>query len=462
MDEKDGAPAASELKTEGVGKLLWKYSLPTIVGMLVFAFYNIIDRVFIGHAVGSLGIAAVAITYPIFLILMAFGMLAGIGAGALISIRLGAGRRDEAERILGNAFAALLVLSVISTAAGLFFLDDILVAFGASPNTLPYARIFMRIIFMGTIFYFISMGMNYAIRSEGHPGVAMGTMLIGSAINIVLNPLFIFVFKLGIAGSALATLVSNFVSSTWVIWHFTRGKGHIKLHLNNIRLKFEVMKPVVLIGLSPFITQLAGCVVAIFMNRSMLHYGGDIGVSALGIITGITMSLMMPIMGISQGAQPIIGYNFGAGEHGRVKKAMMLSCGWATVISAAAFIAAYTAPGTIIRIFDSRTPELITVAVNGMKIFMMGIIFLGFQIVGTSYFQAVGKPKISIFLTLLRQTFLLLPFIFIFPRFWQLDGLWFAMPASDIITSIVVYFFIVFEIKKLRGEPASSSSGATA
>lgn len=450
MEDNNSGTAAAELKTESVGRLLWKYSLPTIVGMLVFAFYNIIDRVFIGRAVGSLGIAAVGITYPIFLILIALGMLVGIGAGTMVSIKLGAGRREEAEKILGSAFTVLIVLSAFSTAAGLIYLDPILTAFGASPNILPYARDFMRIIFISIVFSFISMGLNNVIRAEGNPGTAMGTMLIGSAINIALNPLFIFVFNMGVAGSALATLVSNAVSSAWVVWHFTRGRGNIKLRLANLAPDPALLRPVFLIGLSPFITQMAGSVVAVFMNRSMLHYGGDIGVSALGIVSGITMSLMMPIIGISQGAQPIIGYNYGAGEHGRVKKAIMLSCGWATAISGLVFAAAYAAPETIIRIFDSRTPELVTVGVNGMKLFMAGVIFLGFQIVGTNYFQAVGKPKISIFLTLLRQAFLLIPFIYILPRFWQLNGLWLAMPASDIVTSIVVFFFMAAEMKKLR------------
>lgn len=450
-DKNKKQAAAGELKTESIGKLLWKYSLPTIVGMLVFAFYNIIDRIFIGRAVGSLGIAAVGITYPIFLILIALGMLVGIGAGTMVSIKLGAGRKDEAEKILGSAFTTLVALSVISTAAGLFYIDGILISFGASPNVLPYARDFMRIIFLSIIFSFISMGLNNLIRAEGNPGTAMGTMLIGSLINIALNPLFIFVFGLGVAGSALATLVSNAVSSAWVMWHFTRGKGNIKLRLKHLIPDPAILKPVLLIGLSPFITQLAGSAVAVLMNRSMLHYGGDIGVSALGIVSGITMSLMMPIIGISQGAQPIIGYNYGAGEHGRVKKTMLLSCIWATAISGAVFIAAYAAPEAIIKIFDSRTPELVTVGVNGMKLFMIGVIFLGFQIVGTNYFQAVGKPHVSIFLTLLRQAFLLIPFIYILPRFWQLNGLWLAMPAADIITSIVVFLFLTAEMKKLQG-----------
>lgn len=450
-DKNKKQAAAGELKTESIGKLLWKYSLPTIVGMLVFAFYNIIDRIFIGRAVGSLGIAAVGITYPIFLILIALGMLVGIGAGTMVSIKLGAGRKDEAEKILGSAFTTLVALSVISTAAGLFYIDGILISFGASPNVLPYARDFMRIIFLSIIFSFISMGLNNVIRAEGNPGTAMGTMLIGSLINIALNPLFIFVFGLGVAGSALATLVSNAVSSAWVMWHFTRGKGNIKLRLKHLIPDPAILKPVLLIGLSPFITQLAGSAVAVLMNRSMLHYGGDIGVSALGIVSGITMSLMMPIIGISQGAQPIIGYNYGAGEHGRVKKTMLLSCIWATAISGAVFIAAYAAPEAIIKIFDSRTPELVTVGVNGMKLFMIGVIFLGFQIVGTNYFQAVGKPHVSIFLTLLRQAFLLIPFIYILPRFWQLNGLWLAMPAADIITSIVVFLFLTAEMKKLQG-----------
>ncbi|MEZ7893039.1 MAG: MATE family efflux transporter [Candidatus Wallbacteria bacterium] len=452
MENQKNSAAALELKTQSVGKLLLKYSIPTIVGMMVFAFYNIIDRIFIGRAVGSMGIAAVGITYPIFMILIAFGMLVGIGAGTLVSIKLGAGHRDEAEKILGNALTVLIILSVISTIAGLFYLENILLAFGASQNTLGYACDFMRIIFLGIIFSFVAMGLNNVIRAEGNPGLAMGTMLIGSIINILLNPLFIFVFKLGVAGSALATLVSNLVSSAWVIWHFTRGKSNIKLRARNMVIEFSIIKQIFFIGLSPFITQLAGSVVGIAMNKNMLLYGGDIGVSALGIISGLTMSLMMPIIGISQGAQPIIGFNYGAGEYARVKKAINLSCIWATAISALVFTAAYAAPEFIIKIFDSRTPELITVGTHGMKIFMIGVIFLGFQIVGTNYFQAVGKPKTSIFLTMLRQIILLVPFVYIFPYFWKLDGLWLAMPAADIITSAVVFFVLSSEMKRLRKE----------
>ena len=428
--------------------------------MLVFALYSIVDRIFIGRAVGSVGIGAVSLTFPIFMILMAVGMLIGTGTGTLISIRMGEGKTREAEKLAGNAFFLLIMIGVIGTFLGLTYIDRILYTFGASANTFPYARDFMHVIFWGITFNFIAMGMNNIIRAEGNPKIAMKTMLIGAFLNIILNPIFIFGLNMGVRGSALATVISNIATSSWVMFHFTIGKSNLKLRLKNLKVNLKTMMPAFAIGISPFSMQIAASVVSVIANRSLLYYGGDTAVSAMGIISAIAMFIFLPIMGINHGAQPIIGFNYGAHEFSRVKKAVLLTISAASVISFSGFLVVFFAPEFLIRMFDKNSVELVKIGAPGMRTFLLLIPLLGFQAVGTNFFQAIGKAKVSIFLSLLRQVLLLIPFLLIFPRYWGLDGIWLASPASDLIAFITTAGFLMAELKRLDGNQAQKDAAA--
>jgi len=426
--------------------------------MLVFAMYSVVDRIFIGRAVGSVGIGAVSLTFPVFMILMAIGTLVGIGTGTLISIRMGEGKTAEAEKLAGNAFSLLIIFGAAGTFLGLTYIDKILYAFGASVNTFPYARDFMHVIFLGTTFNFIAMGMNSIIRAEGNPRIAMKTMLIGAILNIILNPVFIFGLNMGVRGSAMATVISNIATSSWVMFHFTLGKSNLKLRLKNLKINLRTMMPAFAIGISPFSMQMAASLVSVIANRSLLYYGGDIAVSAMGIINAIGMFILLPIMGINQGAQPIIGFNYGAREFSRVKKTVLLAISAASAISFSGFLVVFFAPEFLIRMFDQNSVELVKIGAPGMKTFLLLIPLIGFQAVGTNYFQAIGRAKISIFLSLLRQVILLIPFLLIFPKFWGLNGIWIASPASDLIAAITTGGFFLAELRKLSAAQAQKDA----
>jgi len=307
---------SKQLGEEKIGKLLLTFSVPAIVGMLVNALYNIVDRIFVGRGVGALAIAGITISFPIMLILMAFGMLVGLGATSLISIRLGQNKQEDAEQIMGNAMILLIVLMLGTTVVGLAFLEPLLRVFGASADVMPYAKDYLRIILIGAVFQGIGFGMNNFIRAEGSPKIAMLTMLIGAILNTILDPIFIYIFKWGIQGAALATVISQAASSIWVLSHFLGGKSILKVQKQNLRLKMDVVLSIFSIGFAPFMMQLAASVVNGVMNNQLVEFGGDMAISAMGIITSVSTLILMPIFGINQGSQPIIGFNYGAKKYG--------------------------------------------------------------------------------------------------------------------------------------------------
>ena len=439
---------SKQLGEENIGKLLMKFSIPAIVGMLVNALYNVVDRIFIGQ-VDTLALSGVTITFPISIIIMAFGMLVGIGAAALISIRLGQQKKEEAEHILGNAFALIIIISLIVTVLGLIFLEPMLLKFGASKDTMPYAKQYITIILIGTVFQSIGFGLNNAIRAEGNPRIAMFTMLIGGVLNTILDPIFIFVFHMGTRGAAIATVISQIVNTIWVLYYFLGGKSVLKIIFKNLRLDAKVVKSIFAIGMSPFSMQLAASLVTIISNKSLVKYGGDYALGAMGAIMSIAMLVLMPIFGINQGCQPIIGYNYGAKRYDRVKHALKLAILAATTITTTGFIIIQLFPKQLISIF-SNDPALIVVGVQGIRIYLFMIPVIGFQIVSSNYFQAIGKAKISIFLGLSRQVILLIPLLFILPRFYELKGVWASAPTSDIISSILTAVFLFVEIRHLN------------
>ncbi|WIV13014.1 MATE family efflux transporter [Proteiniborus sp. MB09-C3] len=441
---------AQLLGEEKIGKLLLKFSIPAIVGMIVNALYNIVDRIFIGNFVDSLGLAGVTIAFPIMIIIMAFGMLVGIGGTSLISIRLGEGKKEEAELILGNAMVLLVIFSASISILGLVFLDPLLKLFGASPQVLPYSREYLSIILFGAVFQTIGFGMNNFIRAEGNPRRAMSTMLIGAILNTILDPIFIIVFNMGIKGAALATIISQAVSAAWVLSYFFRNKSSLEVKKENWKLNLSTVKGILAIGSAPFAMQVAASGITTLLNHSLKTYGGDLAISAYGAINSFSTILLMPIFGINQGSQPIIGFNYGAKKYDRVKKALMLAIMAATSFTIIGFIVTRLFPAQLVALFNSKDKELISIGANGMKIFFTMLPIIGFQIVSSNYFQATGKPKQSMLLSLSRQVLMLIPAILILPRFFGLNGVWMAGPTADFFSFLLTSTFIILELKRLQ------------
>lgn len=444
-----------ELGTASIGELLLKFSIPAIAGMIVNALYNIVDRMYIGHmggGIGTVALSGLAITFPISTIIMAFGMLVGIGSSSMISIRLGEKKHDSAEKILGNALVIDIIISIVTSSVGLLFLDSLLKLFGASAEGLPYARAYIGIILMGAVLQNIGFGINNIIRSEGNPKMAMLTMVFGAIINIVLDPIFIFTFKLGIQGAAIATVISQGFNTLLVLYYFTSKKSGsvLKIKKQNLRLDLHIIKDIFSIGMSPFSMQIAASIVILLYNKALYNYGGDIAVAAMGIINSISMLIFMPIFGINQGMQPIIGYNYGAKSYDRVKKVLKLAMLAATTVSLAGYFFVQVFPKVLIKMFVSDDINLINLGAHGMRIDLLFLPIIGFQIVGSNYFQAIGKAKIAMLLSVLRQVVVLIPLIIFLPMFFKLEGLWFSQPCADLMSAILTGILLFNGIKELN------------
>jgi putative MATE family efflux protein len=439
---------SEQLGEEKIGKLLLKFSLPAIIGMLVNGLYNIVDRIFVGQGVGALALSGIAISFPFTLAIMAFGMLIGIGATAVISIRLGQQKKEQAEQIVGNAFVLLLGVSLFITLIGHIFMDPLLVLFGASSEVIPYAKQYLTVLLWGAVFQTIGFGMNNFIRAEGNPKIAMFTMVFGAVLNTILNPIFIFGLHLGVAGSALATVISQFVTAVWVLSYFLGNRALLKLRLRNFRLKWPFVKDILAIGVSPFSMQLVGSIVTVLLNKTLVSYGGDLSSAAMGVINSITMLIFMPIFGIGQGAQPILGYNYGARNYDRVKQTLKLSMIGATGVMIIGFLVVELFPVALMTLF-SQDQELIRLGSYGLRIFLMMLPIIGFQLTAVSYFQATGKPRKSLFLSLSRQLIFLVPMLLILPKFWGLTGVWLAGPVADFASAGLTVLWLRKDLKQL-------------
>ena len=437
------------LGEEKITTLLRRYSVPAIIGMVVNALYNVVDSIFVGQGVGEVGLVAVTLAFPLMVILMAVGMFVGLGAAAMVSIRLGQKDKDGAELILGNAVLLIIVLVLLTTAVSLAFLDPLLILLGATPEVLPYARDFSTIILGGSIFMHVSFGINNLIRAQGDPNTALKTMLIAALLNTALNPLFIFVFHMGIKGSAWATVASQAVATIWVMSYFIRGVGTMRLKRKNLSLRREIIAAIARIGMAPFLLQASASLVMVILNYQLLAYGGVLAVAAFGIVNRVLMLSLMPVMGISQGAQPIIGYNFGAGKFPRVIEVVKIATMVATAFCCLSFLLILAFDEQIVRLFNGNA-ELIRLGSTGLKTFLALLPIIGVQLIGANYFQAVGKAKYAIVFNLLRQIILLIPLIYILPNFWGLTGIWLAGPASDLVASLVTAWFMAREIKHLE------------
>lgn len=444
---------AKRLGEGSVGKLLLSFSIPAIIGMLVNALYNVVDRIFIGRGVSGTAIGALYVGMPISLILMAFSMLIGIGGNTLVSIRLGQNRKEDADRIAGNSVVLLAVISIVIAALGLIFLEPLLKILGASASNIQYAMDYLRIILIGAPFQAIGFGMNNFIRGEGNPKTAMITMLIGALLNTILDPIFIFVFKMGVQGAALATIISQAVSAIWVMSYFLSGRSILTIKKEYLRFKWPIFKEIVSIGFSPFSMQLAASMVTILLNNNLQKYGGDLATSSMGVIQSVSMMILMPMFGINQGAQPIIGFNYGAEKYDRVKRTLGFAIIGASVFGILGFIATQFFTKSIVQLFISDVgdlDEILRIAIPGMKIYLMMLPIIGFQVMSSSFFQAIGKPKHSAFLSLSRQVIVLIPALMILPNFYGLQGIWMAGPIADTIASILTAILLFIFLKQLN------------
>lgn len=423
------------LITTPVRKLLLRFSLPAIGGMLVNSLYNLVDRIFVGR-IGALAMTGIGLSLPFMMMISAVSSLVGIGASALISIKLGEKKTDEAKGILGNSITLLLGFMLLMTFLGLIFKVPILNAFGASEATIPYAVDYMTVILYGSVFQGISTGLVNVIRAAGHPIKSMLVVFIGTLINIILDPILIFTFNMGISGAAWATIIAQLITSILVLFHFISNKSLVQLKIRELKIRIANIKSILSIGFAAFAMQLSSVVVSIISNNALKTYGGDVAIGAMTIINSIMVLFLMSAMGVTQGAAPIIGFNFGAKRYDRVKEVLKLELIAVSSICTITFILVQAFPVMLSSIFTSE-PELISKASTGIRIFLLMLPLISAQIVGASYFQAIGDAKKAAFLGLLRQVFLLIPLLLILPYFLGLIGVWGAGTMSDLISSLI-------------------------
>jgi putative MATE family efflux protein len=436
------------LDTRKVGSLLWQYSVPAIVAMAASSLYNIIDRVFIGQGVGPLAISGLALTFPLMNLAAAFGALVGAGASTLVSIRLGQKDRDAAILILGNTILLNLILSISFSIVTLIFLDKILYVLGASKDTLPYAREFMQIILLGNVFTHIYLGLNNIMRSSGYPQKAMITTLLTVASNAILAPFFIFALKWGIKGAATATVCAQFIGTIIVFSHFLQKQHYIRFLPGYFKMKLKIIRDIFSIGMSNFFMLTTSSLIIIIINLSLEKYGGDFAIGAYGIINSILGLFAMMIVGFNQGMQPIAGYNFGARKFPRVIKVYKHTVITATCVSVLGFMLGEIFPKQIAAAFTTNE-ALKNLASNGMRLCMAMFPIVGFQMVTASFFQSIGKAKISILISLSRQVLFLIPALLIIPLFWGLNGVWCAIPAADITSSVLTFLVLRSQLHKV-------------
>ena len=439
------------LGKDRVSRLLIRFSVPAIVGMMVNALYNVVDRIFIGNAkdIGSNGLAGITIGFPIMIILMSMGVLFGVGGATLFSIRLGQGRQREAKEALGNTFVLLTIAGLLFLILGQTFLIPILNFFGASSTVLPYAVEYMRVIFFGAVFQIVGVGLNNFIRADGNPKIAMLSMFLGAGLNTILDPIFIFALNMGMRGAALATIISQSVSCIWVVSYFLGDRSRNKLKLKYMKVKFHIFTRITSLGMPDFLLQLANSLLHILINKNLLLLGGDIAVSGMGIINSIQTLLVMPILGIKQGAQPIISFNYGAKKYSRVKKTTWLAIMAATGIVLSSYLATRFFPVQIISLFN-REEDLLRFGTYAIRTWFLFFPFVGFQIIASNFFQAIGRSKVAMALTLTRQVILLIPAIIVFSKIWGLEGLLYARPFSDLFTAIITGISFYFAYKDLE------------
>ena len=431
-----------DLENKPVGHLLLHYSVPAIIGMISISISHFADRAFIGHGVGALAISGLALTYPIIMLVQAIGSLVGIGGAARISIVLGMKDIPWAERILTNSLFLTTAFWICITTLGLIFMEPLLIAFGASENTLPYAKEYLKIILPGSIFANIAYSYGNMMRSSGYPKKAMYAPLIAVSLHLILAPIFIFVLNAGIKGAALAFVMSRFVSAGYVMSHFLKKDSLVRFRRKAFKWQWSIIKNITTIGLSPFLMHVAASVVAIVVNLVLRQHGGDLAIGAYAIVVAYSMLFIMIVAGLCQGMQPIVGYAFGAGKLKRMKDTLLLTIKIGMGVNTVGLLLALLIPTTMMRLFTTD-PEIIDIGARGLFFVFLVAPLFGFQIVTSNFYQSVNKPVLSITMSMLRQLVFFVPFLFIFSSRWGLDGVWYAVLVSDFL-SVVVAVFVFF------------------
>lgn len=445
-----------ELGTAPVAKMLFKYSLPAVVGTVVSAVYNIVDSIVIGQAIDDPNVVAgMAVTFPVMNIVTALGMLVGAGAATRTSIVMGQNDKRAAEIILGNCVQLTLMFGLLYVTGFIFFLDPLLRMFGASDNTLPYAHEFLMWVLPGMVLMNLTFSYNNVMRASGYPAKAMYTNMIGAVLNCILAPLFLFVFKWGIKGAAIATDISMLVTATWVMSHFFNKNNTVHFAPGTLKLNWPVIRGVLYIGMAPFLINVAGSGVNAIINNSLVNYGGDNAVAAVVVFNRYVTVFVFVIIGICQGMQPIVGYNYGAGRYKRLFRTFWYAVAAGTVVSTIGSMLGLFDPRTIASMF-MQDENQIECAVNCLRISLMTFSIVGFQIVTTNFFQALGMAGKAVFLSLTRQILFMIPLLFILPPMWGLDGVWSAYPLSDSVATIVAAIFLWIQIKRINGNGGES------
>ncbi len=439
----------TELGTEKIGKLLKQYAIPAIIAMTASSLYNMVDSIFIGHGVGAYAIAGLAITFPLMNLGAAFGSLVGVGASSLISMLLGERNYGMAQKVFGNVITLNLLIGLIYTIAVLLFLDPILIFFGGSEQTLPYAREYMVIILWGNMITHMYFGLNAILRAAGFPKRAMYATIFTVVLNTVLDPVFIYVFDMGISGAAIATVLSQFIALCMQLKWFSNKNDVLHFKKGIYNLIPRVSKDILAIGASPFLMNVAACFIVILINSGLKKYSGDLAIGAYGIINRVAFIFVMIVMGLNQGMQPIVGYNYGAKKFDRVHKTLVTTILLATGVTTFGFLIAELFPKLFIVMFTTEG-ELIDIAEKGMRIIFIFFPIVGFQMVTTNFFQSVGMAGKSIFLSLSRQLIFLAPCLVILPIFFDVTGIWMSMAVADALASIIAAFMLTNQIKQFK------------
>ncbi len=441
----------AELGTAPVRRLLWKYAMPAIIAMTATSLYNIVDSIYIGHGCGALALGALTVAKPFMDICAAFGSLVGVGASSLLAIYLGEKDYERANRVLGNVIVMNVILSAIVMAVGLIWLDPILMAFGASENTLEYAHEYMEIILYGNILTHIYFGLNAMLRSAGHPRFSMTATIVAVSMNIVLDPIFIFGLDMGVRGAALATVLSQAVAVVWQMIKFCDRNELVRFHRGIWRLNREITGRAIAIGMSPFLYNIAHCFVVIIINNQLIRFGGDMAIASYGVINRLTFVFAMIVMGLNQGMQPIAGYNYGARQYDRVLRSFRLTCICATIVMGVVFLLGECCPRLVTEVF-THDADLIDLTVRPLRIICSTMLIIGFQMVAGNLFTSIGMAGKAIFLSLTRQVLYLIPLALWLPMLFAdpLDGVWWSIPISDALSAITAAIMLTIQIRSFR------------
>ena len=449
--EADNKKETLALGTRPVGHLLMQYALPAMVAMTAASLYNIIDRVFIGQVVGPMAISGLAITFPFMNLGAAFGAVVGVGSSTSISVKLGQRDYQTAEQLLGNTVTLNLIIGIAFSVVSLLFLDPILRFFGASDHTLPYARAFMQIILLGNVVSHMYYGMNAVLRAVSKPREAMIATILSVGLNIIFDFVFIYWWRWGIRGAALGTVVAQSIALAWQMRFFADKRQLLHLKRGIYRLKGSLVKLILSIGVSPFLMNATACIIVIFMNNQLVRYGGDLSVGAYGVANALAMVFMMFVMGLNQGMQPIAGYNYGSQQFDRLRRVVDISIISGVCIMTVGWLVAMFLPHAVARLFTSD-PQLTRLSVKAIRINMLMFPLVGAQMVITTFFQCIGKVKLSIFLSLSRQLIILLPLLLLLPLFFGIDGVWYSLPSSDFLAAVIAAVTMMLFTRKLNKE----------